>query len=124
MDLKTQVKRLEIRARQMSGRKLCSHMPPIIRWPNGTVENGETHKCAKPRLVISLCYSDGTAPRTQQAAIDHFEEELLRGKIPPDMLLELIVENYPLTPETHAALLEKVKEHEARAFSNNEEVAT
>ena len=110
MGLKEQVKRLEQQATQMSGRELCPHLPSIICWADGSVENDTPHDCGKPRLRIVVGYSDGSDQRTQSGALDTFEK--LRMKCPdvaPEKAAQIITEEFPITQETRAALLERVK---------------
>ena len=110
MHLMQQVKQLEVRARQMSERELCPHLPPIIRWADGSSENESPHACGKPRLVISITLSDGTDQRTQNVAFDLFQQYRTEfGYIPPETLLGWCEEFLPLTPETRAVLRERVK---------------
>ncbi len=109
MGLKDQIKRLEQQAVQMSARELCSHLPPIINWADGSIENESTHDCGKPRLRIVVGYSDGSDQRMQDGALGTFEE--LRkecGDVPPEEAARIIADHFPLTPETRAELFERV----------------
>ncbi len=110
MGLKEQIKKLEIQAVQMSERELCPHLPPVIYWADGSIENDTPHDCGKPRLRITVGYSDGSDRRTQSAALETFE--VLRkecGDVPPEERSEIVADRFPLTTETRAALLERVR---------------
>jgi hypothetical protein len=108
MGLKEQIKKLEIQAVQMSERDLCPHLPPVIYWADGSIENDAPHDCGKPRLIISVGYSDGSDQRVQQGALDTFDG--VRREC-PDVAAEdaaqIIASRYPLTPETRAELFER-----------------
>lgn len=66
MGVKETLKRLE----QQAGaeKELCQHLPPLIERADGTVENESTHNCGRPRLVVTLRYSDGSDKRTLTTA--------------------------------------------------------
>jgi hypothetical protein len=110
MNLRLQVKRLEQQAVQMSERELCPHLPPVIHRADGSIENDALHDCGKPRLTITVGYSDGSDQRTQDSALETFD--LLRREysdILPQQVAERIMRCFTLTPETRAALLERVR---------------
>jgi hypothetical protein len=108
MNLKNQVKRLEMEAENRSERDFCQHEPPMIQWPDGSIENESIHQCSKPRLQIFIGYSDNSDARTQQGAVDCFER--LRTKFPSvesSEILSIIKETWPLMAETEAKLQER-----------------
>ena len=111
MRLKQQVERLELRTAQMSKRELCPHLPAEIHYPDGSFE-GEVlheHNCGKPRLRIMVSYSDGSDRRTQDAAIEAFNDIRRECReLPPEECAKIVAERFPLLPETRAALRERV----------------
>lgn len=111
MGLREQVKRLETQAAQMSERELCPHLPPVIHWADGSVENDAPHDCGKPRLVITVGYSDGSDKRMQNVLLDLCDDHHRKyPDVPSEMLVGWLDEDgYRLAPETRAAILERAK---------------
>lgn len=94
----------------MSERELCPHLPPMIHWPDGSVENESAHDCGKPRLNITIGYSDDSDQRMQNAVLDLFEEYRRKSAdIPAETIAQWCEEDFSLTPETRAKLLERAK---------------
>ena len=109
MSLKQQVEGLELQTAQMSERELCPHLPPVIHHADGSTENEATHECGKPRLTITVGYSDRSDRRAQNALLDLFEEwRRKRPDVPSEILVEWINEDCSPTPETRAALRKRV----------------
>ena len=105
MSLKNQVKRLEMEAESRSGREVCQHMPALIEWPDGSIEHEGEHQCGKPRLRIIIGYTDGNDERTQQNAVEAFEDSRRENPdVAPAETLSILKEYFPLTPETEAKL--------------------
>ena len=110
MNLRSQVKSLETRARQQAERELCPHLPQVIHWADGSVENDAPHECGRPRLKILVGYTADSDRRMQNALLDLFDEHRRKyPDVPPEMLVGWVNEDCSPTPETRAALLERIR---------------
>lgn len=110
MGLREKIKRLEEQASELDGRELCPHAPPIIQWPDGIIENESAHECGKPRLTITIGYSDGSDRRTQMAALSTYDDARARfGDLTPEWLAGMIMKTFPVTEETRRVLYEKTR---------------
>jgi hypothetical protein len=106
MNIKTRVEKLEQEAHG-DGKELCQHLPPIIRWPDGRIENESNHACAAPRLIISLRYSDGSDEAGRRAPLQAFDNIRARlPEIPAAKVAEIVANEFELTPEKSRSLLE------------------
>jgi len=106
MNIKTRVEKLEQEAHG-DGKELCQHLPPIIRWPDGRIENESNHACAAPRLIISLRYSDGSDEASARATLDAFDKIHARfPDLPAAKVAEIVANEFCPTPENKRALVE------------------
>ncbi len=105
MSIKNRIERIEEEAN--AGKELCRHLPPVIHWPDGRVENESPHACDSPRLVIMLGYSDGSDGRTERAAVQTYDG--IRCRLPElsaAEAAEIVAREFQLIPQARRALLE------------------
>ncbi len=106
MNLQTRVEKLEQEAHG-DGKELCQHLPPIIYWPDGRVENESPHDCGVPRLVFIVRYSDGSDEVGRRAPLKAFDNIRARfPEIPAARAAEIVIGEFCLTPENSRPLLE------------------
>ena len=105
MNIKTRVEKLEQEAHG-DGKELCQHLPPIIHWPDGRIENESPHDCSVPRLVLMVRYSDGSDEASAGATLDAFDK--IRARLPElsaAHTAEIVINEFCPTPENKRALL-------------------
>jgi hypothetical protein len=105
VNIKNRIERLEEEARA-GGKELCQHLPPVIYWPDGRVENESTHACDAPRLTVTLGYSDASDERTRLAAVDALDRIGARfPEMPVEVVAEIVAREFQLTPEARHRLM-------------------
>jgi hypothetical protein len=108
MNLKNRIEQLEQEAHS-DGKELCRHLPPIIHWPDGHVDNESMHACGLPRLVFIVRYSDGSDEVGRRAPLQAFDKIRARfPEIPAARVAEIVIGEFCLTPENSSGLLERV----------------
>jgi hypothetical protein len=106
MNLQNRIERLEQEA-HTNGKELCRHLPPIIHWPDGRIENESAHVCGLPRLVFIVRYSDGSDEAGRRAPLKAFDNIRARlPEIPAAKVAEIVANEFELTPEKSRPLLE------------------
>ena len=105
MNLQNRIERLEQEA-HTNGKELCRHLPPVIHWPDGRVENESPHDCGTPRLVFMVRYSDGSDEAGSRAPLQAFDNIRARlPEIPAAKVAEIVINEFCPTPENKRALL-------------------
>ncbi len=95
MSLQNRIGRLEQQAREDAN--VCPHLPPLIQHADGRLENESSHSCGRPRLVITVSYSDGSDQRTQKAARAACLEIQRKFGLENQQAAEIIAEHFPVS---------------------------